>query len=106
MFFNSTYSKDPHLIHKIRILVFLAARFDFCFQAIHIKGKFNSQADALSCNNPDHFLSQSGPMSNLFRYPSSSDGSPGNHPRLDISSMDCFVQQDAIAALREEHNKL
>ena len=27
---NSTYSKDAHLMHLIRILVFLAAHFDFC----------------------------------------------------------------------------
>jgi len=26
---NSTYSKDPHLMQLIRILVFLAAHFDF-----------------------------------------------------------------------------
>jgi len=48
---NSTYSRDPHLMHLIRILVFLAACFDFWFQAQHIEGKYNNLADALSRNN-------------------------------------------------------
>ena len=55
---NSTYSKDPHLMHLIRILVFLAAHYDFWFQAQHIEGKANHLADALSRNNVDLFTSQ------------------------------------------------
>lgn len=55
---NSTYSKDSHLMHLIRILVFLAARFDFWFVAKHIEGKENSLADDLSRDNLVHFFSQ------------------------------------------------
>jgi len=42
---NLTYSKDPHLMHLIRILVFMAAHFDFWFQAQHVEGKSNHLAD-------------------------------------------------------------
>ena len=48
---NNTYSKDQHLMHLIRTLVFLASRFEFWFSASHIEGKANIIADALSCNN-------------------------------------------------------
>ena len=64
---NSTYSKYPHFMYIIRVLVFLAAYFNFWFRAEHIKGKCNDLADALSHNNLDYFLSQS---------ESSSDHSP------------------------------
>ena len=56
---NSTYSKDPHLMHMIRVLVFLATYFNFWFRAEHIRGKHNNLADTLSRNNRDYFLSQS-----------------------------------------------
>jgi len=56
---NSTYSKDPHLMHMIRVLVFLAAYFNFWFRAEHIEGRSNCLADALSRNNLEYFLSQS-----------------------------------------------
>ena len=55
---NSTYSKDDHIMHLIRILVFLAAHFDFWFVARHIEGKANRLADDLSRNNLTHFFSQ------------------------------------------------
>ena len=48
---NNTYSKDQHLMHLIRTLVFLASRFEFWFSASHIEGKANIIADALSRNN-------------------------------------------------------
>ena len=48
---NNTYSKDQHLMHLIRTLVFLASRFEFWFSASHIEGKANIIADALSLNN-------------------------------------------------------
>ena len=56
---NSTYSKDPHLMHMVRVLVFLAAHFNFWFRAEHIEGKANSLADALSRDNLEYFLSKS-----------------------------------------------
>ena len=52
---NSTYSKDAHLMHLIRILVFLAAHFDFWFVAKHIEGRANSLADHLSRNHLHNF---------------------------------------------------
>jgi len=52
---NSTYSKDPHLLHLIHILVFLEAHFEFWFQAWHIA---NLLADALSRNNMALFTAQ------------------------------------------------
>ena len=55
---NNTYSKDQHLMHLIRILVFLASRFDFWFSATHIEGKANILADALSRNNLHVVFSQ------------------------------------------------
>ena len=35
---NSTSSKDTHLMHLVRLLVFFAAKFDFWFTATHIPG--------------------------------------------------------------------
>ena len=55
---NSTYSKDPHLMHLIHILVFMAAHFDFWFQAQHVEGKSNHLANAFSHNNAGLFTSQ------------------------------------------------
>ena len=55
---NNTYSKDQHLMHLIRTLVFLAARFDFWFSASHIEGKANILAEALSRNNMPFVFSQ------------------------------------------------
>ena len=56
--FNSTYSKDLHLMHLIHILVFMAAHFDFWFQAQHVEGKSNHPADVLSRTNVGLFTSQ------------------------------------------------
>ena len=35
---TTTYSKDAHLMHLIRILMFLAAHFDCWFVTKHIEG--------------------------------------------------------------------
>ena len=55
---QATYSCESHLMHLIRILVFLASHFNFWFTASHIAGDSNILADALSRNNADFFLSQ------------------------------------------------
>ena len=65
---NSTYSKDPHLMALIRILVFIAARCDFWFVAKHIEGQANTIADDLSRNNMVHFFTQV-PQARLFTPP-------------------------------------
>lgn len=53
-----TYSKEPHLMHLIRLLTFFAALFDFWFYAEHIPGRENVWADAISRNRANAFLSQ------------------------------------------------
>ena len=55
---NSTYCKDSHLMHLIRLLVFLASFHNFWFTARHIAGRENILADALSRNNMSFFHSQ------------------------------------------------
>ena len=47
---NSTSSKDTHLMHLTRLVVILAAYFNFWFMARHVEGKKNTLADALSRN--------------------------------------------------------
>ena len=55
---NSTYSSNNHLMHLIRLLVFLASYHNFWFSSIHISEKNNSLADALSRNHLHFFHSQ------------------------------------------------
>ena len=43
---NSTYSRDSHLMHLVRTLVFLAACFDFWFIAKYIEGKQTQEQSA------------------------------------------------------------
>jgi len=45
---NGGYSKDQEIMHLMRCLHFLSARFHFRFTAEHIKGEYNTAADALS----------------------------------------------------------
>ncbi len=54
---NSGSVKDNDLMHLMRCLVFIAARFDFVFTAAHIRGRDNVLADALSRNKSPLFLS-------------------------------------------------
>ena len=55
---QASYGHESHLMHLIRVLVFLASHFNFWFTASHIAGKSNILADALSRNNVELFLSQ------------------------------------------------
>ena len=55
---KATYSKELHLMHLIRLLVFFAAKFNFWFTASHIPGKQNTLADALSRSNFSLFFTQ------------------------------------------------
>ena len=55
---KATYSKDLHLMHLVRLLIFFASKYNFWFTAIHIQGKLNVAADALSRNNLPLFFSQ------------------------------------------------
>ena len=42
---QATYSREPHLMHLVRLLVFFATHFNFWFSASHIAGSDNSLAD-------------------------------------------------------------
>lgn len=55
---KSGYSKEAHLMHMIRVLVFQASYFQFWFTAVHIEGKKNIWADAISRNDMNTFISQ------------------------------------------------
>ena len=55
---KATYSKDLHMMHLIRLLVFFASKYNFWFTATHIPGKLNVAADALSRNNMSVFFMQ------------------------------------------------
>ena len=52
------YSREPHLIHLVRLLVFFASLHSFWFTSEHIPGLRNEFADALSRNKASLFLSQ------------------------------------------------
>ena len=52
------HSREPHLIHLVRLLVFFASLHSFWFTSEHIPGLRNEFADTLSRNNASLFLSQ------------------------------------------------
>ena len=52
------YSREPHLIHLVRLLIFFASLHSFWFAPEHILGLANDLADALSRDNTSLFLSQ------------------------------------------------
>lgn len=48
---NRGYSRDPEVMHLMRCLHFITARFNFRVTAEHIQGTLNTAADALSRNS-------------------------------------------------------
>ena len=46
---NSRTSKDPNIKHLLHSLLKVAACLSFTFAAVHVPGKTNGIADALSC---------------------------------------------------------
>ena len=46
---NNGYLKDATLMHLLRSLFFTSEHYQFLVDAVHISGKENVQADALSC---------------------------------------------------------
>ena len=65
---NSGNSRDPELMHLLRCLSFLMAKFHFTVHASHVAGSKNVLADALSRNNLDQFLLLH-PQANRFPTP-------------------------------------
>ena len=55
---RSLSCKAKELLSLLRSLIFLAARCCFWFTAVHIPGRLNTHADALSRNKREMFLSQ------------------------------------------------
>ena len=55
---NSGYSRVPGIMHLLRCLFFIRAHFELTVWAVHIPGKLNTWADAISRNNLSYFFSQ------------------------------------------------
>ena len=55
---NSRTSNDPNIMHLLRSLLKVAAYLSFTFVAVHIPGKTNGIADALSRFSLKGFRSQ------------------------------------------------
>jgi len=55
---KNMYSSSNHLMHLVRLLVFLESYHNFWFSSTQIAGKKNVSADALSRNNMRPFHSQ------------------------------------------------
>ena len=102
---QSTYSTEPHLMHLVRVLIFLASHFDFWFTSIHMSGSNNTIVDALSRN---HIFSSNHRFLTLlqpFQNTSVTGRSPNVQHHLDIycldtgifcSSSSCFYSQDIL----------
>ncbi len=54
---NAGSSRENSLMHLMRCLSFITAKYNFVVSAAHIKGSQNDLADALSRNNRAYFLS-------------------------------------------------
>lgn len=50
------YCKDPAMAHLLRCLFFLEVKFGFSLSAVHVSGKDNGAADAISRNKLDTFF--------------------------------------------------
>ena len=55
---QSRYSCDPTLMHLLRCLFFMEAKYQFQCMAQHVQGRLNVAADALSRNHLSTFFSQ------------------------------------------------
>ena len=53
---NNGYSRDATLMHLLRSLFFISENYQFLVDAVHISGKENVQADALSRNLVSSFF--------------------------------------------------
>ena len=55
---NSGYSKVQAIMHLLRCLFYVRARFKFYLRAVYIPGEYNVLADAISRDNLDLLFSQ------------------------------------------------
>ena len=55
---NAGSCKDPLLMQHIRCMFFITAYFEIAIRAVHILGRANGGADAISRNDLPHFFSQ------------------------------------------------
>ena len=55
---NSGYSRVPQIIHMLRCLFFIRAFYQTALRAVHIPGRENDLADAISHNNLSLFFTQ------------------------------------------------
>ena len=53
---KSRDSRDKELTHLLRCLFFIAEHFHVVVEAVHMRGRENTRADALSRNNLSCFL--------------------------------------------------
>lgn len=53
---NNGYSRDKEMMHLLRCLFFISEHHHFLVEAVHLPGKLNVAADALSRNNTAQFL--------------------------------------------------
>ena len=53
---NNGYSKDKNMMHMLRSLFFISEHHHFLVEAVHLPGKLNEAADAISRNNLSHLL--------------------------------------------------
>ena len=86
---NKTYCQDGKLMHLLRCLVFLAAKYQFWFTAAHIPGRVNILADALSRNDNELFYAQA-PVG-MNQEP---DVVPGEAPQLLYLSQPDWLSRD------------
>ena len=55
---NSGYSKVPQIMHLLRCLFFIRARFDIALEAVYVPGESNLLADAVSRDKLSILFSQ------------------------------------------------
>ena len=86
---NQNSSRDKEVMHLIRCLAFITAKFQFLLSASHIPGVENTAADAFSRNKLDVYL-----LSGQLRSCSNSSSPPG--PSLAVQTRLYIMELDRI----------
>ena len=98
---NSTSCRDSHLMHLVRLLVFLTSYHNFWFTASHIQGKQNTLADAYEL----FLLPGTTGFTRTTLNSQRAGHSTGSESILDIYSLDSAVQHYYSAALAASTKK-